>query len=730
MFNLKAIHTGKGRLTLSLSRLLLSLSLMGLLGFYATPKALAQDAPPNASSDQAPASQAPPSDQGTPDDQNPSTPAPPPDQPAPPAAQGAPNPPASPNAGDQAEPPSRAARISYLEGSVSLQPGGQGDWGNAARNRPVTIGDKIWVDQNGRAELEAGQVTFHLGRMTAFSFLNLDGPVTQVRLPEGSVNFRVREMREGDIYEVDTPNVAFTIKEAGAYRIDVSENGDGTRITAIRGEGDVTADGQTYTVHPGERAEFVGTDNGIQYTAHGAPPPDSLDRWANDRDLREDNSTSARYVNRDVPGVADLDDNGTWSEQPDVGSVWYPNNVGPDWAPYSDGAWNYVGPWGWSWVGYEPWGFAPYHYGRWGFYGGRWGWIPGPIWSRPYYGPAFVGFLGGGFGFGVGFGFGFGGGIGWFPLGFGEPFHPWYHAGFGYIHNINIHNTVIRNTNIINNSHNFNYAYAHNEHAVTAASRSTFTNGERVNRGAAHISAASLRSAQVTNGAGVSPNRSSFSGAAAHAGSHAAMPPSSVQNRAVMAHNAPASAASHEPVRTANGGSFAASHANSTVNNHSTGNATRTWSAQGNVTDHGTAPQGAGRNGNSVQTARVNQNDRPDWARSGATNSSRGPGASMGRSTGNVGNRSSSLNTNRAPSTNTNRAYQPGNRSYTPQHRTYSAPGRTYSAPSRTYSAPSHAQSAPSRGASSSGGSHGGGSAPHATGGGGGGSHGGGGGHH
>src|SRR6476660_7967897 len=47
---------------------------------------------------------------------------------------------------DQGDPPSRAARISYVEGSVSLQPGGDGDWGAAAKNRPTTVGDKIWSD--------------------------------------------------------------------------------------------------------------------------------------------------------------------------------------------------------------------------------------------------------------------------------------------------------------------------------------------------------------------------------------------------------------------------------------------------------------------------------------------------------------------------------------------------------------------------------------------------------
>src|ERR1700758_4210814 len=111
------------------------------------------------------------------------------------------------------DPPKRVARISIVEGSVSLQPGGEGDWGSAAKNRPVTIGDKIWVDKDSRAELQAGEAAFHLGSMTALSFLNLDEGIIQVRLAEGSLNFRVRELRQGDIYEIDTPNAAFTVKQ-------------------------------------------------------------------------------------------------------------------------------------------------------------------------------------------------------------------------------------------------------------------------------------------------------------------------------------------------------------------------------------------------------------------------------------------------------------------------------------------------------------------------------------
>ncbi|HKM65567.1 MAG TPA: DUF6600 domain-containing protein [Candidatus Acidoferrum sp.] len=686
-----------------------------------------------------------------------------------------------PSADDSQDPPSRVARLSYFDGSVSMQPGGAGDWGAAAKNRPVTIGDKLWTDKDSRAELQAGQASIHLGGMTALSFLNLDQNVIQMRLAEGHLNFRVRELREGENYEVDTPNLAFTVREAGAFRIDVNENGDYTTVTVIRGKGEVAAAGQTYPLNAGERADISGTDTNVKYIPGTASEPDSLDRWAQERNLKEDQSPSARYVSRDTVGYSDLDDYGTWKQEPEVGNVWVPNNVSPDWAPYSDGNWSYVAPWGWTWVGYEPWGFAPYHYGRWNNFGGYWGWCPGPIYARPYYGPAFVGFLGG-----FGIGFGFGGGYGWFPLGWGEPFHPWYHCGGGYWHNVNVYNTHFNHFNNFNANgmRNFNYQNAHNERAVTTASHNAFVNGQAINRGASHVSAASLRGAQVVGGVNASPTHSSYLGAANTRG-NVSRPSSNVESRSVVARSTPAAAASHMPVHTMNSSAGSANHGSnapagnfgrtangaqgvnstrqsqlsanrppstslsqggrtngsfnnsvngsrptSSVNNNASrpSTSTRSWNAQGNTTDSGRAPQGFGSQSRPAtsQTARMNSNDRPPWAGNGNTNRS-------GSASGTPRNYSSSgANSGGRPSA----SYNGGNRSYSPPSYNGSrSPGNYNGAPNRNYSAPHGYSAPPSRNYSaprsysaphSSSAPHSAPAAPHSSGGGG--SHGGGGG--
>jgi len=76
-------------------------------------------------------------------------------------------------------------------------------------------------------------------------------------------------------------------------------------------------------------------------------------------------------------------------------------------------------------------------------------------------------------------------------------------------------------------------------------------NGQAINRGATHLTAASLRGAHVTNSVGIRPTQHSELGAV-NMRSNVARPPASVQNRAVVARTAPAQGASQMRVHTIN----------------------------------------------------------------------------------------------------------------------------------------------------------------------------------
>src|SRR6202008_1700605 len=93
---------------------------------------------------------------------------------------------------DEADPPGRVARLSDLQGSVSLQPAGGQDWAAATLSRPLTPGDRLWADQDARAELDMGDAAIRLGSTTGFSFLNLDDNTAQMQVTAGTLIVHVR----------------------------------------------------------------------------------------------------------------------------------------------------------------------------------------------------------------------------------------------------------------------------------------------------------------------------------------------------------------------------------------------------------------------------------------------------------------------------------------------------------------------------------------------------------
>src|SRR4051794_25128835 len=86
------------------------------------------------------------------------------------------------------DPPDRAARLSLIEGDVSMQPAGEEDWAPALVNRPLTTGDKLWTDGNARAEIYVGEAAVRLDGDTGFSFLNVDDDTIQMRMTAGVIS--------------------------------------------------------------------------------------------------------------------------------------------------------------------------------------------------------------------------------------------------------------------------------------------------------------------------------------------------------------------------------------------------------------------------------------------------------------------------------------------------------------------------------------------------------------
>ena len=459
-------------------------------------------------------------------------------------------------AADDDDPPGRVARLAYTRGQVSFEPAGTDEWVAAVVNRPLTTGDKLWNDADSFSELHLGSAFIRLGSNTGFSFLNLTDNMAQIRLTEGTLNIRVRRLGDDETFEVDTPNLAFTVLRPGNYKINVNEEGDATMVLVRDGQGEVTGGGSAYTIHPGEIATFNGTDQISADVQQWDDSSDDFDAWCDERDHRMEHSISARYVSDDVIGYEDLDEYGGWRPVPDYGQVWFPHVTVVGWAPYHYGHWVYIAPWGYTWVDDAPWGFAPFHYGRWVVVGGVWGWVPAPprpvvvgaVYVRPVYAPALVAWVGGPH-FGVAVAVGGGGGVnvGWFPLGPREVYVPSYHVSRTYVTNINVSNTTVNNT-VVNNYYNTtivnhttinNVTYVNQRvpGAVTAVSATTFTSAQPVARNVVAVNVREVSAAPVAyNAPAVAPSRQAVLGAGAVA---RVQPPAALQTRAVVAKSTP-----------------------------------------------------------------------------------------------------------------------------------------------------------------------------------------------
>ena len=450
------------------------------------------------------------------------------------------------------DPPGRVARLNYTAGAVTTEPAGATDWSYAQINRPLTSGDQLWNDQNARSELHIGSTAVRLGQSTSLDILNLDDNSAQLKVAQGTLSARVRELAPGSTYEIDTPNVALGLNGPGDYRVDVAPDGSSTTVTVRSGSATVYGDSGQVPVAAGQQIRFAGT-NLQQVADNGAPGLDGFDQWAASRDAAEDRSVSARYVSRDIPGYQDLDANGTWRSSPQYGEVWVPRATPAGWAPYHDGHWVWQAPWGWTWVDDAPWGFAPYHYGRWAYVDDSWAWVPGPVVvsEPPVYAPALVAFVGGGgggvdWGVSLAIGGAVAAGVAWFPLGPGEPWHPHWgdhdHWSPGYYNRVN-NTTVVNNYN--RNVTNVNVTNIHNTYinyrapgGVTAVPATAFVHGQSVGRFAQKVDPQQWRNARINpGGPGIAPVKESFGPGLRNANYR---PPAGAMARPVVATRSPA----------------------------------------------------------------------------------------------------------------------------------------------------------------------------------------------
>ena len=306
---------------------------------------------------------------------------------------------------DQGEIP---ARLRHFEGTVSIQRAAVGTTESALNNLPVSKGDRVWTDVDGRVEIVFNDgSTLWLDHSTTIDVVSLRprlrDPEAILRLWSGSVYLQRPLPPTGSLLKelrIDSGAGSVLVEGYGLFRIDVDDR-QRVWLSVYNGLADLISGGLIESLSAGEQS-YAELDSAPAHSvAFNTAEQDDFASWRGH--LVAQNAPTERYV-REVANYVpeeivhhayDLEGYGNWTYYDTYGSWGWRPTVAVGWSPYRNGRWVYS--WGgWIWVPFSHWGYVTAHYGRWDYVGSYgWSWFPGrrwgPAWVQWYVSPHHVG---------------------------------------------------------------------------------------------------------------------------------------------------------------------------------------------------------------------------------------------------------------------------------------------------------------------------------------------------
>ena len=254
------------------------------------------------------------------------------------------------------QPPARVGRVSAISGTLAFYGPGETEWSAAKVNYPVATGGWFATDPQSRAEIRIGAETIDMAGDTQLDITDLRDRATQIGVAQGRVDLNLRRLATDETAEVDIPRGSVSLLQPGVYDIETGTPDQPTRIAVFEGSARFVGGGADLVVKAGDAVVLNGSDT-VSATVERATA-DAFVKWCRSRDYHENKLAAPYHVSPAMTGFEELDAHGGWDTVPNYGAVWHPSSVPADWAPYRDGQWVWVEPWGWTWVDAGLWGFA------------------------------------------------------------------------------------------------------------------------------------------------------------------------------------------------------------------------------------------------------------------------------------------------------------------------------------------------------------------------------------
>src|ERR1700678_1812599 len=164
------------------------------------------------------------------------------------------------------------ARISVMDGQVSVRRGDAGEWVAGVINAPLMADDSIATAPNSRAEVQFDSADIlRIGGNAQVHLTALENNRYQMELARGTVNFRVLRASNASV-EVDTPSISVRPSQIGVYRISVNDSGE-TELTVRAGNVEVFSPKGSQWVNAGQTMQVRGSSADPEFQINAAIPP-------------------------------------------------------------------------------------------------------------------------------------------------------------------------------------------------------------------------------------------------------------------------------------------------------------------------------------------------------------------------------------------------------------------------------------------------------------------------
>jgi FecR protein len=286
----------------------------------------------------------------------------------------------------------RAARLSFLQGNVTIDHLDNTAGDPAQINMPLFEGVRLTTGEDGQAEVEfedGSVVRVTPNTSLGLSSLSVDAAGifhTQLTVIHGLVYAELRAASRFT-YTVDAGGELISPVANASMRINLDQPPaivsvfDGA--VHIEHASSPEADGYKTDVRAGETLTGDASDSS-RYFLSPSIEQDSWDVWNQARDEAAAEAAVERTAARDGfagdqgYGWSDLDANGSWYDVPGQGQVWQPTvALDASFDPYGYGSWVAYPGAGYVWASGYGWGWTPFRCGNWSYWNSfGWGWSP------------------------------------------------------------------------------------------------------------------------------------------------------------------------------------------------------------------------------------------------------------------------------------------------------------------------------------------------------------------